>query len=95
MPPPASAKVNVEILDLPSITPVAMQVVLLDSLTETNESSEALSYHLTGSVDLAGYPSMPLDLWAPASGRCPLPCKPRFWPASSSRASMRMALARA
>ena len=61
-------QVNVEILDLPSITPVAMQVVLLDSLTETNESSEALSYHLTGSVDLSGYPSMPLDLWAPATG---------------------------
>ena len=66
--PTGQRQVNVEILDLPSITPVAMQVVLLDSLTETNGSSEALSYHLTGSVDLSGYPSMPLDLWAPASG---------------------------
>ncbi|MGB6856471.1 MAG: SpoIVB peptidase S55 [Terracidiphilus sp.] len=66
--PTGQRQVNVEILDLPSITPVAMQVVLLDSLTETNGSSEALSYHLTGRVDLSGYPSMPLDLWAPASG---------------------------
>jgi hypothetical protein len=65
--PTGQRRVNVEILDLPSITPVAMQVVLLDALTETNESSEALSYHLTGSIDLSGYPSMPLDLWAPAA----------------------------
>jgi hypothetical protein len=65
--PTGQRKVNVEILDLPSITPIAMQVVLLDCLTESNESSEALSYHLTGSIDLSGFPSMPLDLWAPAA----------------------------
>lgn len=65
--PTGLRKVNVEILDLPSITPIAMQVILLESLTETNASSEALSYHLTGNIDLAGYPSMPLDLWAPAT----------------------------
>jgi len=64
-------KVNVEILDLPSITPLAMQVVLLNSLLESNESSEALSYHLTGNVDLAGFPPVPLDLWAPGSGNPP------------------------
>jgi hypothetical protein len=69
--PTGQRKVNVEILDLPSITPVAMQVVLLESLTETNASSEALSYHLTGSIDLSGYPSMPLDLWAPAASGLP------------------------
>jgi hypothetical protein len=46
-------------------------VVLLDALVESNESSEALSYHLTGSVDLSGYPSMPLDLWAPAASGVP------------------------
>jgi len=65
--PGGPRKVNVEILDLPSITPIAMMVVLLESLTETNQSSESLSYHLTGSIDLAGFPSMPLDLWAPAA----------------------------
>ena len=46
--PGGPRKVNVEILDLPSLTPLAMQVVLLNSLLETNESSEALSYHVTG-----------------------------------------------
>ena len=65
--PTGQRQVNVEILDLPSLTPIAMQVVLLNALTQTNESSEALSYHLTGSIDLSGYPSMPLDLWAPAA----------------------------
>jgi len=65
--PTGPRKVNVEILDLPSITPIAMEVILLESLTETNASSEDLSYHLTGNIDLAGYPSLPLDLWAPAA----------------------------
>jgi len=69
--PTGQRKVNVEILDLPSLTPIAMQVVLLNSLTQTNESSEALSYHLTGSIDLSGFPSMPLDLWAPAASGLP------------------------
>jgi hypothetical protein len=69
--PTGQRQVNVEILDLPSLTPIAMQVVLLDSLNESNESSEALSYHLTGSIDLSGYPSMPLDLWAPAASGVP------------------------
>ncbi len=62
--PTGPRHVNVEILDLPSLTPLAMQVALLQSLTEANASSEALSYHLTGSIDLTGYPSMPLDVWA-------------------------------
>ena len=69
--PTGQRQVNVEILDLPSLTPIAMQVVLLNALTQTNESSEALSYHLTGSIDLSGYPSMPLDLWAPAASGLP------------------------
>jgi hypothetical protein len=69
--PTGQRRLNVEILDLPSLTPIAMEVVLLNALTETNESSEALSYHLTGSIDLSGYPSMPLDLWAPAASGLP------------------------
>jgi hypothetical protein len=64
-------KINVEILDLPSLTPLAMQVVLLDSLLQSNESSEALSYHVTGNVDLAGFPSVPLDVWGSAGEPAP------------------------
>jgi hypothetical protein len=69
--PTGPRHVNVEILDLPSLTPLAMQVVLLQSLTEANSSSEALSYHLTGSIDLSGYPSMPLDVWASSGSGAP------------------------
>jgi len=64
--PEGPRKVNVEILDLPSLTPLAVQVVLYQSLLETNESSASLSYHVTGNFDLAGFPSIPLDQWAPA-----------------------------
>jgi hypothetical protein len=69
--PTGPRHVNVEILDLPSLTPLAMQLVLLQSLTGANSNSEALSYHLTGSIDLAGYPSMPLDVWASSGSGTP------------------------
>ena len=69
--PGGPRKVNVEILDLPSLTPLAMQVVLLQSLLESNESSDMLSYHVTGNVDLSGFPSVPLDVWASAGDSAP------------------------
>jgi SpoIVB peptidase S55 len=72
--PQGPRKVNVEILDLPSLTPLAVQVVLYQSLLESNESSASLSYHVTGNIDLAGFPSVPLDEWAPAdAGFLPAP----------------------
>jgi hypothetical protein len=69
--PDGPRKVSVEILDLPSITPTAAQVVLYQSLLESNLSSEALSYHVTGNIDIAGFPSVPLDLWAPSGQQTP------------------------
>jgi hypothetical protein len=66
--PEGPRTVNVEVLDLPSLTPEAVEVVLYDALLESNESTETTSYHLTGSIDLAGYPPLPLDLWAAAGG---------------------------
>ncbi len=65
--------INVEILDLPSLTPQAVMVVLYQSLLETNGSTAETSYHLTGSIDLDGYPSSPVDLWASASDSMPAP----------------------
>ena len=59
-------KVNVEVLDEPSLTPQAVEVVLYDALLQTNESTAGTSYHLTGSIDLEGYPTSPIDLWASA-----------------------------
>ena len=66
-------KINVEVLDLPSLTPQAVMVVLFESLLETNSSTAETSYHLTGSIDLDGYPSSPLDLWASAGDSMPAP----------------------
>ncbi len=66
-------KLNLEILDLPSLTPQAVMVTLYESLLETNESTANTSYHVTGSIDLAGYPSSPLDLWAPSGDQLPAP----------------------
>ena len=72
--PTGERKLNVEILDLPSLTWQAMMVTLYNALLETNESTEEMSYHLTGNVNLDGYPAAPLDEWAAASdsGSTPL-----------------------
>jgi hypothetical protein len=66
-------KLNIEVLDLPSLTPQAVLVALYESLLETNESTAETSYHLTGSIDLDGYPASPLDLWASAGGNMAAP----------------------
>ena len=71
--PEGKRTVNVEILDLPSLTPQAMEVVLYDSLLEANDSTAATSYHLTGSIDLEGYPPSPIDLWAVPGEAMPAP----------------------
>jgi hypothetical protein len=64
---------NVEILDQAPLTPQAVLVVLFQALLQNNESTAETSYHLTGSIDMDGYPSAPLDLWAPASDNMPAP----------------------
>jgi hypothetical protein len=57
-------QVNVRILDQPSLTPQAFEVVLYDALLQNNDSAADTSYHLTGSIDLDGYQPCPLNLWA-------------------------------
>jgi hypothetical protein len=62
----ADHKLNIEVVDLPSLTPQAILVSLYDALLENNQSSLETSYHVTGNVNIEGYPPSPLDLWAPA-----------------------------
>jgi hypothetical protein len=57
-------KVNVEILDQPGLTPQAVEVVLFESLLERNESTTEMSYHVTGTIALDGFPPLPVDSWA-------------------------------
>ena len=60
-------QLNIEVLDLPSLTPQALMVSIYDTLLENNQSTADSSYHLTGSVDINGYPPAPVNLWAPAA----------------------------
>jgi hypothetical protein len=71
--PEGKREVNVEILDLPSLTPQAMEVVLYDSLLEANDSTADSSYHLTGSFDIEGYAPSPINLWAAPGDAMPAP----------------------
>ncbi len=65
-PPAATRQLNVDILDLPSLTAQALMVTLYNVLLETNQSTDQNSYHLTGTINLAGYPPTPLDFWSTA-----------------------------
>ncbi|MGD0914515.1 MAG: SpoIVB peptidase S55 [Terracidiphilus sp.] len=64
----APAKVNVEILDQPNLTPQAMEVVLFESLLERNQSTSEMSYHVTGTIELEDFPPLPVDSWASGGG---------------------------
>ena len=74
----AERHLNVEVLDLPSLTPQAVMVVVFQSLLQNNDSTAETSYHLTGSIDLDGYPASPLDLWATAGESMPAPMAAAF-----------------
>jgi hypothetical protein len=56
-------KLNIQVLDLPALTSQAMLVSLYDALLQTNESTADTSYHVTGSIDVDGYASAPVDAW--------------------------------
>jgi hypothetical protein len=71
--PEGERKVNVEILDLPSLTPQAVLVTIYQALLQTNRSTADTSYHLTGSILLDGHQPSPLDLWASAGEPGPAP----------------------
>ncbi len=64
---------NVEVLDLPSLTAQAVLVSIYESLLETNASTAETSYHITGSIDVAGYPPSPISVWTSASDQLPAP----------------------
>jgi hypothetical protein len=65
--PSGDRKLNVEILDLPSLTAQAMMVSLYQGLLQSNQSSDETSYHVTGSIGLAAHPDSPINEWASAS----------------------------
>src|ERR1035438_5806519 len=66
-------RINIEVLDLPAVTPQAVMVSLYEALLATNESTFDTSYHVTGRIDLEGYRPSPLDLWISAGDQMPSP----------------------
>lgn len=66
-------KLNVEVLDLPSLTPQTIMVSLYEALLETNLNTVETSYHVTGRINFDGYPASPLDIWASAGDQFPAP----------------------
>jgi hypothetical protein len=71
--PGKERKLNVEVLDLPALTPQAVLIVLFQALLQNNDNTAETSYHLTGSIDMDGYSPAPLDIWAPAGEGMPAP----------------------
>ena len=57
-------KLNMEVLDMPSLTPQALMVVLYQALLQTNDSTSEMTYHVTGKIVSGGYAPSPVDVWA-------------------------------
>ncbi len=66
-------KLNINVIDLESLTPQAVLVAVYESLLETNESTAETSYHVKGRIEIDGYPASPIDVWAAAGDQLPAP----------------------
>ncbi len=71
--PAGKRDVNVSIIDLPTLTPQAMEVVLYNSLTQANDATADTSYHVEGSIDLDGFPPSPINAWSTPGESLPSP----------------------
>ena len=60
-----------DVLDLPTLTPQAVMVAVYNSLLQTNVSTAITSYHIQGTIGLAGHEAAPIDLWAPSGESAP------------------------
>jgi len=83
-------KVNIEILDLPALTPQAVMVTLYEALLATNESTAETSYHVSGTIDLSGNGRKDagphrLICGSRPGTRYPRLYRPHSWSASASR----------
>lgn len=63
--------VNVDVLDLPALTPQAVLVSIYNSLLQTNESTAEMSYHVMGSISVENFPPTPIDAWVSSGDSLP------------------------
>jgi len=71
--PEGMRKLNVEMLDMPALTPQAMAVVLYQSMLQSNDNTNTTTYHLTGKIAIEGHGASPLDVWAAPGEGIPAP----------------------
>jgi hypothetical protein len=65
----APQTLHLHVIDQPQLTPLAVMVSVYQGLMQQNSYTSQASYHVTGTVQLAGYPALHLDnLVAPTSG---------------------------
>ncbi len=65
----APRTLHLHVIDQPSVTPLAVMVAIYQGLMQQNTYSAQSSYRVTGTVRLAGYPTVKLDdLVAPTDG---------------------------
>ena len=60
-----------EVIDLPAITPQTVLLGVYQCLLQSNETTMDTSYHLTGDIEMTGYPSAPVDVWASGGDGAP------------------------
>ncbi|MGA9509400.1 MAG: SpoIVB peptidase S55 [Candidatus Sulfotelmatobacter sp.] len=61
-----------EVLNNPKLTPVALMVTVFNALHGVNEFGEEITYRLTGSIGVKGFPEVTMrNMFAPADGTQP------------------------
>jgi hypothetical protein len=71
--PERSDKLNIEVVDLPSMTPQMLMVSVYQALLTTNQNTTDTSYHVTGNIAMEHYGAVPVDFWAPGGEALPAP----------------------
>ena len=65
--------VRFEVLDQPMLTAQAVLVSLYNSLLDSNDTAAETSYHVTGTIEMDGTGSAPVDSWASGGDLQPAP----------------------
>jgi SpoIVB peptidase S55 len=69
---PASREFHYEVLNNARLSPVAMMATVFNALHGVNEYGEEITYHMSGSINLNGYPSVTMqNMFTPAEGGQP------------------------
>ena len=67
-----SKQFHYEVLNNPKLTPVALMVTVFNALHGVNEFGEEITYRLTGSIGVKGFPEVRMrNMFAPAEGGQP------------------------